>query len=52
MSAVDDYQTQNPEGASFWKDRFQKDELKASALRYEVKTLKTSLLLFRIAASC
>ena len=38
MSAIIDYQTQNPEGASFWKDRFQKDELSASALRYEVKT--------------
>ncbi|KAK0767246.1 hypothetical protein N5P37_000980, partial [Trichoderma harzianum] len=34
-SAVQQYQAQNPEGASFWKDRFQKDELSASALRYE-----------------
>lgn len=35
-SAVQDYQAQNPEGASFWKDRFQKGQLYASALRYEV----------------
>jgi hypothetical protein len=41
-SAVQDYQAQNPEAASFWKDRFQKDELNASALRYEVRTLKAS----------
>ncbi|KAL7952405.1 hypothetical protein V8C34DRAFT_319073 [Trichoderma compactum] len=34
-SAVQQYQGQNPEGASSWKDRFQKDELSASALRYE-----------------
>lgn len=34
-SAVEDYQEQHPEGASFWRDRFQKDELCASALRYE-----------------
>ncbi|KAL5113147.1 hypothetical protein ACEQ8H_008989 [Pleosporales sp. CAS-2024a] len=32
---VQSYQAQNPEGASFWKDRFQKDKLIASALRYE-----------------
>ncbi|KAF2257677.1 hypothetical protein CC78DRAFT_201579 [Lojkania enalia] len=32
---VQSYQAQNPEGASFWKDRFQKDKLNASALRYE-----------------
>lgn len=36
-SAVEDYQEQHPEGASFWRDRFQKDELCASALRYEVR---------------
>jgi hypothetical protein len=41
-SAVQDYQAQNPEGASFWKDRFQKGQLHASALRYEVTTLKAS----------
>ena len=35
-SAVEDYQEQHPEGASFWRDRFQRDELCASALRYEV----------------
>ncbi|KAK4148149.1 uncharacterized protein C8A04DRAFT_33653 [Dichotomopilus funicola] len=35
-SAVQDYQAQNPEAASFWKDRFQKDGLNASDLRYEV----------------
>jgi len=35
-SAVQDYQAQNPEAASFWKDRFQNDELNASDLRYEV----------------
>ncbi|UKZ74035.1 hypothetical protein TrVFT333_001689 [Trichoderma virens FT-333] len=34
-SAIQQYQAQNPEGASFWKDRFQKDELSASTLRYE-----------------
>ncbi|KUJ18885.1 uncharacterized protein LY89DRAFT_643409 [Mollisia scopiformis] len=34
-SAVQIYQAQNPEGASFWKDRFQKGKLYASALRYE-----------------
>ncbi|KAK4107087.1 hypothetical protein N656DRAFT_793423 [Canariomyces notabilis] len=34
-SAVQNYHEQNPEAASFWKDRFQKDELNASALRYE-----------------
>jgi hypothetical protein len=39
-SAVQHYQAQNPEAASFWKDRFQKDELNASTLRYEVRTLK------------
>jgi hypothetical protein len=36
-SAVQDYQAHNPEGASFWKDRFQKDGFCASALRYEVR---------------
>ena len=36
-SAVEDYQEQHPEGASFWRDRFQKNELCASALRYEVR---------------
>ncbi|KAK3309277.1 uncharacterized protein B0T15DRAFT_566133 [Chaetomium strumarium] len=34
-SAVQDYQAENPEAASIWKDRFQKDELDASILRYE-----------------
>jgi len=34
-SAVQDLQSQNPEGASFWRDRFQKGKLYASALRYE-----------------
>ena len=52
MSAVNDYQMQNPEGASFWKDRFQKDELSASALRYEVRTLQVSPLFPNDAASC
>ena len=43
---VQSYQAQNPEGASFWKDRFQKDKLNASALRYEViMTLKASYTL-------
>ena len=37
--AVQEYQAQNPEAASFWKSRFQKDELNASALRYEVRRL-------------
>ncbi|QUC15772.1 uncharacterized protein UV8b_00013 [Ustilaginoidea virens] len=34
-SAIQDYQACNSEGASFWRDRFQKDQLNASALRYE-----------------
>ncbi|KAK4101832.1 hypothetical protein N658DRAFT_530591 [Parathielavia hyrcaniae] len=34
-SAVQDFQAENPEAASFWKDRFQKDQLDASILRYE-----------------
>ncbi|OAA53708.1 hypothetical protein ISF_08647 [Cordyceps fumosorosea ARSEF 2679] len=29
------YQTQNPEGLAFWRDRFQKSELGPSSLRYE-----------------
>ena len=37
MSAFEDYQEQHPEGASFWRDRFQRDALPASALRYEVR---------------
>ena len=41
-SAVEDYQEQHPEAASFWRDRFQKDELYASGLRYEVKNLRFS----------
>lgn len=41
-SAIQDYQAQNPEAASFWKDRFQNEALNASALRYEVRTLKGS----------
>lgn len=41
-SAVEDYEAQNPEGASFWKYRFQKDELDVSALRYEVWTVEVS----------
>jgi hypothetical protein len=45
-SAVQGYQAQNPEGASFWRERFQKDKLNASALRYEViMTLKASYTL-------
>lgn len=47
-SAVQDYQAQNPEGASFWRDRFQKGKLYASALRYEVKTRLTSLIFFSL----
>ena len=35
-SAIQAFQAQNPEAASFWKDRFQEKELDASALRYEV----------------
>lgn len=41
-SAVEDYQEQHPEGASFWRDRFQKDELCASTLRYEVRNSRLS----------
>ena len=54
-SAVEDYQEQHPEGASFWRDRFQKDELCASALRYEVRNPRFShslpYLNYNIAAS-
>lgn len=39
-SAVQEYEAQNPEGASFWKDRFQKGQFYASALRYEVISLQ------------
>ncbi|TLS22803.1 uncharacterized protein PpBr36_05751 [Pyricularia pennisetigena] len=39
-SAIQFYQSQNPEAASFWKDRFQNDELNVSAFRYEASTLK------------
>ncbi|PHH74477.1 hypothetical protein CDD80_3057 [Ophiocordyceps camponoti-rufipedis] len=35
-SAIEHYQEQNPEGMAFWKDRFQKNELSLSTLRYEV----------------
>ena len=42
MAAVEDYQELNPEGASFWRDRFQKDELGASTLRYEVMSSRVS----------
>lgn len=41
-STVEGYQEQHPEGASFWRDRFQKDELCASALRYEVRISRLS----------
>lgn len=44
---VQQHQEQNPEGASFWKDRFQKDELSASAPRYEVRTLKAPYSQYR-----
>ncbi|TFB00433.1 hypothetical protein CCMA1212_007560 [Trichoderma ghanense] len=37
-STVEEYQAQNPEGVSFWKERFQKDEISPSMLRYEVWT--------------
>ncbi len=40
-SAIEHYQEQNPEGMAFWKDKFQKKELRASNLRYEVRTLHT-----------
>lgn len=46
---IQDYQIMNPEGAAFWKDRFQRDKLNASALRYEVRALKASYQ-FNIAA--
>ncbi|PHH62898.1 hypothetical protein CDD81_6616 [Ophiocordyceps australis] len=35
-SAIEHYEEQNPEGMAFWKDRFQKNELNLSTLRYEV----------------
>jgi hypothetical protein len=41
-SVIEDYQALNPEGASFWRDRFQKDEFGASALRYEVRNSRCS----------
>lgn len=44
-SAVEDYREQHPEGASFWRDRFQKDELCASTLRYEVRGSRFFFLL-------
>ncbi|KAJ4159453.1 uncharacterized protein LMH87_008353 [Akanthomyces muscarius] len=34
-SATEHYQQQNPEGMTFWRDRFQKKELGPSSLRYE-----------------
>ena len=36
-SAILAFQAQNPEAASFWKDRFQERQLNAPALRYEVR---------------
>lgn len=45
-SAIQDYQAQNPEGASFWKDRFQRGQIYASDLRYEVTSLATLPTLF------
>ncbi|KAI0528263.1 hypothetical protein F5B22DRAFT_632675 [Xylaria bambusicola] len=56
-SAIQYYQSQNPEAASFWKDRFQNEALNASALRYEmlyvswarfVHEVETSFVLKRI----
>lgn len=35
-SFIQAFQAQNPEAVSFWRDRFQRGELNASALRYEV----------------
>ncbi|KAL7807409.1 hypothetical protein V8C26DRAFT_414763 [Trichoderma gracile] len=34
-SIVEEYQAQNPEGVSFWRERFQKEEISLSMLRYE-----------------
>ncbi|KAI1288679.1 hypothetical protein F5Y03DRAFT_404548 [Xylaria venustula] len=56
-SAIQYHQSQNPEAASFWKDRFQNEALYASALRYEmfyvswarfVHEVETSFVLKRI----
>lgn len=41
-SAIQEYEEQNPEGAAFWKDRFQQGQLYASTLRYEVNPLAPS----------
>ena len=38
------YEARNPEAVSFWRDRFQKGELNASALRYEVMRLSVTSL--------
>ena len=51
-SAVRFYHAQNPEGASFWKDRFQKGQFYASALRYEVMMPKSSLTLCFYSPCC
>ena len=40
-SYIQAFQAQNPEAVSFWRDRFQKGELNASALRYEVMRLSS-----------
>ena len=41
-SYIQAIQAQNPEAVSFWRDRFQRGELNASTLRYEVMKLSTS----------
>ncbi|KAK4675296.1 MLKL and TUDOR domains-containing protein [Podospora pseudoanserina] len=50
-SVVQEYQAQNPEAASFWKDRFQKDELNASTLRYETLYVSWARFVHEIEAS-
>ncbi|KAJ4865033.1 hypothetical protein T069G_01563 [Trichoderma breve] len=50
-SAVQQYQTLNPEGASFWRDRFQKDELGVSALRYETLYVSWARFLHEVETS-
>lgn len=45
-SAIQEYEEQNPEGAAFWKDRFQQGQLCASTLRYEVNSLAPSPVFF------
>lgn len=50
-SAIQIYQAQNPEAASFWKDRFQSDELNVSAFRYETLYVSWARFVHEVEAS-